>query len=214
MSEGDPDLEGAQADIQLGLDWLAQSRRLEGAPLVLFGQSLGGAMATGVLARERNDGFVDCVMLEAPFASYRDVASDVMARSWLLWPLRWMVLPTLPARANDPERHVADLAPRPLLILHSKEDPVVPYQQGRRLYAAARPPKTFQPLKGGHTQSVRDPAVRDRLVAFMQDNECAARPPAPAEAPASTPAEPDRAPAPVSESGVEARAAPASGYRF
>ena len=214
LSEGDPDLEGAQADIQLGLDWLARSRRLEGAPLVLFGQSLGGAMATGVLARERNDGFVDCVMLEAPFASYRDVASDVMARSWLLWPLRWMVLPTLPARANDPERHVAELAPRPLLILHSKEDPVVPYQQGRRLYAAARPPKTFQPLKGGHTQSVRDPAVRDRLVAFMQDNECAARPPAPAEAPASTPAEPDRAPAPVSESGVEARATPASGYRF
>ena len=214
LSEGDPDLEGAQADIQLGLDWLAQSRRLEGAPLVLFGQSLGGAMATGVLARERNDGVVDCVMLEAPFASYRDVASDVMARSWLLWPLRWMVLPTLPARANDPERHVAELAPRPLLILHSKEDPVVPYQQGRRLYAAAQPPKTFQPLKGGHTQSVRDPAVRDRLVAFMQDNECAARPPAPAEAPASTPAEPDQAPAPVSESGVEARATPASSYRF
>jgi fermentation-respiration switch protein FrsA (DUF1100 family) len=116
----------------------------------------------------------------------------------------------LPARANDPERQVAELAPRPLLILHSKEDPVVPYQQGRRLYAAARPPKTFQPLKGGHTQSVRDPAVRDRLVAFMQNNECVARP----AAPASAPAEPEQAPAPVSEPGVEARATPASGYRF
>ena len=91
---------------------------------------------------------------------------------------------------------------------------MVPYQQGRRLYAAAQPPKTFQPLKGGHTQSVRDPAVRDRLVAFMQDNECAARPAPPAETPAAAPAEPERAPAPVSESGVEARATPASGYRF
>ena len=213
LSEGDPDLEGAQADIQLGLDWLSQSGRLDGTPLVLFGQSLGGSMATGVLARERNDGVVDCVMLEAPFASYRDVASDVMARSWLLWPLRWMVIPTLPARAMDPERHVAALAPRPLLILHSKEDPVVPYAQGRRLYSAAQAPKTFQPLKGGHTQSVRDPAVRDRLVAFMQENECAARAAPSVEEPAPAPAGQEQAPAPVSDSGDEARAAPA-GYRF
>ncbi|QJX03311.1 alpha/beta hydrolase [Alcanivorax sp. IO_7] len=173
LSEGDPDLPGALADVQLGLDWLEASGRLADKPLVLFGQSLGGALGTGVLARESNDGRVDCVMLEASFASYRGIANDVMKRSWLLWPLRWMVLPTLPERARDPERHIAGLAPRPLLVMHSKEDPVIPFAQGERLFAAAEQPKTFQPLKGGHGQGTRDPAVRDRMLDFLAKNGCA-----------------------------------------
>jgi len=183
LSEGDPDLPGALADVQLGLDWLEASGRLDDKPLVLFGQSLGGALGTGVVSREENDGEVDCVMLEASFASYRGIANDVMKRSWLLWPLRWMVLPTLPERARDPERHIAGLAPRPLLVMHSKDDPVIPFAQGERLFAAAEQPKTFQALKGGHGQGTRDPAVRDRMLDFLAKNGCAAPPPR-ADAPA------------------------------
>ncbi|MCH2556201.1 MAG: alpha/beta hydrolase [Alcanivorax sp.] len=215
LSEGDPDLPGALADVQLGLDWLTASGRLDGKPLVLFGQSLGGALGTGVLARDDNRGRVDCVMLEASFASYRGIADDVMRRSWLLWPLRWMVLPTLPARDRDPERHIAALAPRPLLILHSREDPVIPFRQGEALFQAAAEPKTFQALKGGHGQGTRDPAVRDRLLAFLEQNGCMASAP-------SVPAPLTRArPAPVSRDAVDADEpageigiTPVGAYRF
>ena len=174
LSEGSPNLPGALADVQLGLDWLEASGRLDNKPLVLFGQSLGGALGTGVVSREDNDGEVDCVILEASFASYRGIANDVMKRSWLLWPLRWMVLPTLPERSRDPEQHIAALAPRPLLVMHSKEDPVIPFAQGERLFAAAAEPKTFQALKGGHAQGTRDPAVRDRMLDFLEANRCSA----------------------------------------
>jgi hypothetical protein len=95
--------------------------------------------------------------------------------------------------------------------MHSEDDPVIPYAHGERLYAAAQQPKTFQTLRGGHTESTRDPAVQQRLVDFMQDNDCAAEaPPGPAAdsqpsgGDASTPALP--VPAPITT--------PDNGYRF
>ncbi|MCG8392982.1 MAG: lysophospholipase [Pseudomonadales bacterium] len=178
LSEGKPRLPEVFDDVQLGLDWLHNAQRTEG-PLVVFGQSLGGAMATSVLGEENNAGKADCVILEAAFASYRDITNDVMQRSWLLWPLRWMVVPTMPERDVDPERRIADIAPAPLLVMHSDEDPVVPYAHSERLYEAAQQPKTFQKLHGGHIQSTRDPAVQQRLVDFMRDSGCEAPPPKP-----------------------------------
>ncbi|WP_197477202.1 alpha/beta hydrolase, partial [Alcanivorax sp. HI0044] len=114
--------------------------------------------------------------------------------------------------ALDPEERVAHIAPTPLLVMHSEDDPVIPYAHGERLYAAATQPKTFQKLRGGHTESTRDPAVQQRLVDFMQDNDCAAEVAKAEEAPESPaegggeepPAFPVPAPIP----------APGSGYRF
>ena len=212
LSEGDPDLAGALADVQLGLDWLNASGRLGDQPVVLFGQSLGGALGTSVLAREDNRGRVDCVMLEATFASYRGIARDVMGRSWLLWPLQWLVTPTLPGPEQDPEHHVAGLAPRPLLLLHSKEDPVIPFQQGRRLFAAAAQPKTFQALNGGHARGTRDPAVRDRMMAFLRGAGCMAS--VPREDVSQTPRPvADEPHSPATEPGG-ARLTPVEAYRF
>ncbi len=173
LSEGKPRLPDVYADVQLGLDWLRTARRTEG-PLVVFGQSLGGALVTTVLGEERNAQAVDCVVLEAAFASYRGITSDIMKTSWLLWPLRWMVVPGMPAQAQDPEQRIAAISPTPVLVMHSDEDEIVPYSHGERLYASALAPKTFQPLHGAHGQSTRDPAVQQRIVDFLSENDCAA----------------------------------------
>lgn len=175
LSEGEARLPEVYADVQLGLDWLRTARRTEG-PLVVFGQSLGGALAATVLGEEKNAQAVDCVVLEAAFASYRGITSDIMKTSWLLWPLRWMVVPGMPGQELDPEQRIAAISPTPLLVMHSDEDEVVPYAHGERLYAAASAPKTFQPLHGAHGQSTRDPAVQQRIVDFLEENDCAASP--------------------------------------
>lgn len=174
LSEGEPDLPGALSDIQLGLDWLEHSGRLDGKPLVLFGQSLGASMSINVLARPRNQGKVDCVILGSGFASYRGIAETVMGRSWLLWPLQWLVVPMLPAHSMDPVKHIAALAPRPLLIMHSKDDPVVPYANGQALYLAAEKPKQLITLTGGHAAGARDPVIQERMLAFLDDQGCMA----------------------------------------
>jgi alpha-beta hydrolase superfamily lysophospholipase len=50
-------------------------------------------------------------------------------------------------RAQDPSRHIAELA-RPLLVLHSPEDTVVPIAHATRIFAAAAHPRSFVSLSG------------------------------------------------------------------
>ena len=69
-----------------------------------------------------------------------------------------------------PERFVARRAQAPLLVIHSQDDPVVPYDQGRRLYDAASEPKEFWRLDGsGHTEAFfqRGPQYRPALLYWL-----------------------------------------------
>ncbi|MEY1662952.1 alpha/beta hydrolase [Isoalcanivorax beigongshangi] len=166
LSEGRPRLPDVLDDIQLALDWL-QSRRRSDAPLVVFGQSLGAAMGSAVLARPDNRDKYDCVMLEGGFANYQDISRDIMSKSWLLRPFGPFVRAGLP-RDLQPEQQVGALAPTPLLILHSLDDSIVPFAHGERLAAAAGEGSEFQRLRGEHISAGRDPAVQARLATFMQ----------------------------------------------
>ncbi len=165
LSEGKAKLPDTLDDIQLGLDWLQASGRVQG-PLIVFGQSLGASMTIPVLAREQNAGRFDCAMFEAGFTGFRHITRDVMQRSWLLWPFSFVVAPMVTTRW-DPVDHIAALAPAPVLILHSREDSIIPFAEGERLYAAAAEPKEFQGLLGAHIVASQDPSVRQRLVQFM-----------------------------------------------
>ena len=42
----------------------------------------------------------------------------------------------------------------PKLIIHSKNDKIIPFQQGRRLFEAAPEPKEFYPMRGGHNEAL------------------------------------------------------------
>jgi hypothetical protein len=167
LSDGEPSLPQVLEDIQLGLDWLAASGRLKDKPLAVFGQSLGASMSTVVLAREQNQPLYQCAVLEAAFTGYSDIASDVMKRSWLLWGFRPLVVPWMPGDI-DPVDHIADIS-RPLLLMHSKEDEIIPYHHGETLREKATQPVQFQPLLGSHIESMRDPSVQGRMLEFLYD---------------------------------------------
>ena len=167
LSEGKARLPDVQEDVQLGLDWLSNAERVEG-PLIVFGQSLGGALTASVMGREQNADKADCVILEAAFSGYRDITRDVMRQSWLLWPFSFVVAPLI-SDQDRPLDQVAGIAPRPLLIMHSEEDQIIPMAHSERLYEAAEQPKTFQRLKGRHIHSTRADDVRGFLVDFMED---------------------------------------------
>lgn len=165
-SEGSARVPGALEDVQLGLDWLLAQERTQG-PVILFGQSLGGALGTAVLGREQNKGKADCLILEAAFTGYRDITRDVMRQNWLLWPFSFVMAPLMPAGENAIDR-IANIAPRPVLIMHSKEDEVIPFEHGERLFDAAREPKEFIRLYGRHGQGTAFPTVRRQMLEFMQ----------------------------------------------
>lgn len=166
LSEGEAKLPGAFRDIQLGLDWLQASGRLGNAPLIVFGQSLGAAMGIKVMAEKENRKAADCLMFESVFSGYPQITRSIMSQSWLLWPFQWPVAAAMPDDWN-PIDHVAALEGSPLLLLHSREDPVIPFAQGQAVFEAAEEPKVFQPLRGPHGAGPRDPAVQQRMLDFL-----------------------------------------------
>lgn len=95
--------------------------------VVLWGESLGGGIATRLAVERRVAG----VILQAPFTSVADRAQELY--------------PIMPARLLTLDRfeilsRIATID-APLLIIHGEEDRVVPAEHGRRVLAAAREPK-------------------------------------------------------------------------
>lgn len=169
LSEGAPSLPAVYQDIDAAFAWLERAPEVQGKPLFVLGQSLGGALAAHYLAEQpQQRARLGALILDGVPASYRDVARFALASSWLTWPLQvplsWLV------PGGDSAIHaVPRLAGLPLLLYHSVDDPVVPLSNGRRLYQAARPPRVFQPTRGGHVQTFAEPAWRQLTLHFLRD---------------------------------------------
>lgn len=102
--------------------------------LVYFGRSLGAAVTIDLaLAHSPR-----AIVLEAPFASVRAMADTVLPGAGHLFRTRWDSLAKVPRLRA------------PLLVLHGDADQIVPYAQGRALFAAAPEPKTFVTIRGGY----------------------------------------------------------------
>ncbi len=129
-SEGSPDEQGTYRDGRAAYRYLVETRRVPPQSLVLFGESLGAAIAVQ-LALEFPAG---ALVLESPFTSIPD-----MARS--AYPFLPPVGPLIRTRYESLAK-----APRlalPLLVLHGERDEIVPLAQGRRVFDAAPEPKRF-----------------------------------------------------------------------
>lgn len=134
-STGQPSEDGTYRDAQGCWAWLA-ARGIAAADIVVFGESLGGGVATWLAARHRPRALV----LASTFTSIADLAAAI----YPFMPVR------LITRIHyDNLARLPDIA-APVLIAHSPQDEIVPYTHAQRLYEAARPPKALLPLAGGH----------------------------------------------------------------
>ena len=77
LSEGSPSEKGIKLDSQLALDYITSHPLLEKTPIILYGQSIGGAVATALAAA--NPGRIKGVILENTFTSLAAVAGESMA---------------------------------------------------------------------------------------------------------------------------------------
>lgn len=167
LSAGKPRLPEVYQDIDAAFAWLEQAPQVQGAPLFVLGQSLGGALAVHYLAEhpERRSALQGMALDGVP-ASYRDVARYALSTSWLTWPLQ-VPLSWLVPDADSAINSIDQLQGLPLMIYHSVDDTIVPLSNGRRLYQAARPPRAFQATHGSHVQTFAEPAWRQSLLAFF-----------------------------------------------
>lgn len=135
-STGSPSEAGTYADAEAAWRHLTKARRLPPGRIVVFGESLGGAVAAQLAAR------VDpaALVLHSAFTSAPDLAAGLY--------------PFLPARLLTRYRYDTLAAVRqlrcPLLVAHSPRDEIIPVSHGRRLYEAAAVPRQWLELAGGH----------------------------------------------------------------
>jgi fermentation-respiration switch protein FrsA (DUF1100 family) len=134
-SEGRPSEEGAYLDGEAALDLVKKKTGNAGArKTILFGRSLGAAIATEMATRFENEGLI----LESPFISVAEMAR--------------VVFPFLPIgpllRTRFDAREKIQKIKVPLLVLHGDRDDVVPYEHGKRVFEAAPEPKKFFTIPG------------------------------------------------------------------
>lgn len=170
-SPGDFSIAGWVRDLEAMLDALGRDRDTRGLPRVVAGSSAGGVVAIAAAARRPDVAAV--ATLAAP-ASLRLLAGDPAAA---IARLRNLGLIRDPAFPRDPDgwwheiedlsvdRHIAAVAPRPLLIMHGEADDIVPYAHAERLFSAAATPKELARLPGAGHQLRKD----ERAVACLLD---------------------------------------------
>lgn len=135
-SEGSPSEEGTALDARAAWNWLVEDKTIAPDDIVVFGRSLGSAVAAE-LAREVSPG---AIILESSFRSVPDMAQ----RLYPFLPARWL------ARFNyATEDYVRDIR-APVLVIHSREDEIIPFEEGQAVYAAANDPKKMLEIGGGH----------------------------------------------------------------
>ncbi len=152
-SSGSPTEKGTYEDARAAYRYLVRERGLDTRSIVLFGESLGAAVALDLALEVEAAGLV----LEAPFTSIHDMAKEV-----------YPFVPTSLLRTHYDNLGKIPRLGMPLLVVHGTADPTVPFEQGSRLFDAAPEPKVFFEVEGaGHTDAFV--VARDRYWSTWRD---------------------------------------------
>jgi fermentation-respiration switch protein FrsA (DUF1100 family) len=137
-SEGKPSEGGLYLDAEAAIEYLMENRGVvPETDLVLFGRSLGVAVAVEMATRHRTR----AVVLESGFTSVRAMVSG----SYPFLP-SGLLIKLVEARFDSLAKMSTVRAP--VMVLHGDRDPTVPFEHGRELFEAANDPKRFYPIRG------------------------------------------------------------------
>ena len=153
--DGVPSEAGVNADARSAYDYLRGQLHAEPQRIVVYGWSLGSAVAVDLVSRV-DEG---AVILEGAPASLVAIGE----RRYPYFPIRMLI--------RNPFESILkiDKAGSPILFLHSPEDTIIPFDEGRKLFNAAPGPKQFVEVSGGHAYaSEKDPRFFPAIRAFLQ----------------------------------------------
>ena len=159
QSTGHPSEQGTYRDARAAWDYLVEVRQKKPAEVVVFGRSLGGAvgawLAAGLQAHEQPA----AVIIESTFSS----GADMARRLYPVYPARLLT------RLKYPVVEFAAQLQCPVLVVHSRDDEIIPFSMGEAIYAAAPQPKEFIALRGDHNAGfwISRDAYATGLAAFL-----------------------------------------------
>jgi pimeloyl-ACP methyl ester carboxylesterase len=141
-SEGSPSEKGTYADAEAAWNYLVTERKVPPDGIIIWGRSLGGAIAAKTAAKHR----AGIVIVESTFTSLKDLVHDRMS-----WFPSWVI-----ANYAYDTRHYLKEVNVPVLVIHSPDDEMIPFQHGKNLYDSIKGPKAFSEIKGSHNRGFID----------------------------------------------------------
>ena len=137
-SEGKPSESGTYLDAEAAWHYLTDTRQIMPSDIIIFGRSLGGAVASDLAAKTTPRALI----IESTFTSVPDLAAQLYG----FFPVRSL------SRFSYPTEENIQKVKAPVLIVHSLGDEIIPYSHGQRLFDVAAEPKQFLRINGGHNE--------------------------------------------------------------
>ena len=145
QSGGKTTEKGIYRDADAAWRYLTEEGGVAAGDIIIFGRSMGASAAAKLATKQQPLALI----VESSFTSVPDIAQEIYP--WL--PARW--LSHLRHATHDYVRNVRS----PVLVIHSRDDEIVPFHHGKAIFAAAQDPKTLVTLRGSHNDAyVRDEA--------------------------------------------------------
>ncbi len=142
FSEGRTTESGTYLDSEAAWNYLVKTRSISPDRIVIFGRSLGGAVAARLASRHSGCALI----IESSFTSIQDLVKDYV---------QWLPEIFLPELQFETMQSLQK-CPSSILIIHSPEDETVPFKHGLKLYETATGPKQFLQIRGPHNSGFLD----------------------------------------------------------
>ncbi|MDT8449450.1 MAG: alpha/beta hydrolase [Wenzhouxiangellaceae bacterium] len=139
-SSGRPSENGTYVDARAAWDWLVDSTGIPAGEIFLLGRSLGAGVAAGLAERLPEEARPAGLILESAFTSVPDMAREI--HPWLPWRHVSRI-------RYDTLRRLAGDGP-PVLVVHSRDDEIVPFPHAERLVEAAGSRARLLEISGDH----------------------------------------------------------------
>ena len=146
------------ADSQAALRFLTQTKSIPQEHIIVWGRSLGGALAIDLLAKES----FEQAVVESTFTSIDDMTQGMFP----IFPVRLLL------RFHFNSLAKVNMLTTETLFIHSEEDEVIPFTLGEALFTQAPQPKSFLRLTGSHnTGFLQNREVYlEQLKLFLDEN--------------------------------------------
>ncbi len=139
QSEGRTTERGIYRDADAAWRYLIEARGIVASDIVIFGRSLGASVASRLAAKHEPLALI----VESSFTSVPDIAQELY--SWL--PARWLT------RLNHATRDYIQDVRCPVLVVHSRDDEIIPFHHGEAIFASANEPRTLLAIRGTHNDA-------------------------------------------------------------
>ncbi len=130
---------GIYRDADAAWRYLIDDRGIVANDIVIFGRSLGASVASRLASEHQPLALI----VESSFTSVPDIAQDLYP--WL--PARWL------SRLSHATRDYVRDVRCPILIIHSRDDEIIPFRHGEAIFASANEPRTLLTIRGTHNDA-------------------------------------------------------------